>query len=162
MNAIPVPLRHRGAPAPGPVPPPAGRPSLRVVDDRHLRARARRRRVRAVVAVIAALAALSLLGMAAFHAALVEGQVELSRLEGEVADEQARYQRLRLRVAELESPERIVAAAQERLGMVPPPGVTYLSPSGPAGAPADTAPDAPGGDGVQAWAAVKSHLADRP
>jgi hypothetical protein len=35
-------------------------------------------------------------------------------------------------VAELESPERIVATAQDRLGMVQPPKVTYLAPVEPA------------------------------
>ena len=39
---------------------------------------------------------------------------------------QAENQRLRLDVARLESPSRIVAEAQARLGMVPPAVVIYL------------------------------------
>lgn len=74
----------------------------------------------------------SLLGLVASHVVLTQGQFRLDVLRTRTASEQERYERLRLKVAELESPSRIVAAAQERLGMVPPPSVTYLSPTGAA------------------------------
>jgi hypothetical protein len=109
-----------------------------------------------------------LFGRVAFHVVLTEGQLRLDRLENRVADQQARYERNRLRVAELESPERVTRVAQERLGMVPPPGVTYLSPSGPA---ADAAPRrASSGTGAgevaadqpgEAWPSVKARLTAR-
>ena len=100
----------------------------------------------------------------------MSNQAELDRLADQADQEQARFQRLRLEVAQLESPERIVAVAQEKLGMVPPAGVTYLSPSGvvsgeiEAAAAADdkpvATPDA-GSDG-RSWAAVKPYLNDAP
>lgn len=77
----------------------------------------------------------SLFGLVASHVMLTQGQFRLDTLRTRTASEQARYERLRLKVAELESPSRIVATAQERLGMVPPPSVTYLSPTGAASAP---------------------------
>ena len=76
-----------------------------------------------------------------------------------------RYDRLRLQVAELEAPERVVAAAQQRLGMVPAPGVTYLSPTGPVAddpAPRYTdgdVPSVPAAAGAD-WTEVKPYLAE--
>ncbi len=43
--------------------------------------------------------------------------------------EQDQFDQLRAEVAELESPERIVAVAQNRLGMVQPDEVTYIAPN---------------------------------
>ena len=70
---------------------------------------------------------LCLFGVVAAHVKLTQGQVRLDRLEARSGDAQATYDRLRLQVAELESPERVVAAAHE-LGMVVPAKVTYLAP----------------------------------
>jgi hypothetical protein len=62
-------------------------------------------------------------------------------------------------VAELESPQRIVATAQE-LGMVVPPGVTYLAPASDAGATARAADDLrTSTTPSSSWVTVKSHLA---
>ena len=58
----------------------------------------------------------------------------VDRLEAQVTAAQAENQRLRLDVARLESPARIVAEAQARLGMVPPPAVVYLPPLPPTAA----------------------------
>jgi cell division protein FtsL len=69
-----------------------------------------------------------LFGVVAFHVLLTQGQLQLQHLQDRDAAVLARNQQLRLQVAELESPTRIVAAAQQ-LGMVPPATVTYLSPS---------------------------------
>lgn len=146
-------------------PSPPGHPPLRVVDDRRLSRGSRRRRTRLVAVVAAVLATACLFGMAAFHAMLISGQVELDRLEQRVADQQARYERHRLEVASLEAPDRIVAVAQERLGMVPPEGVTYLSPSGVVAGGTGDEPDDPddgGRPGVQPWATVKPYLGPRP
>lgn len=83
----------------------------------------------------------SLFGLVASHVMLTQGQFRLDTLRARTATEQDRYERLRLKVAELESPSRIVAAAQERLGMVSPPSVTYLSPTGAVSAAASDADD---------------------
>lgn len=158
-----------------------GRPvraPLRVVQPGELSPRVRRRRAGAV-AVLAMIAVFGgLFGLAVCQAVMAQNQMRLDQLDREVADAQARYQRLRLRVAEMESPGRIVAAAQERLGMVPPDTVRYLSPSGavageilaagPAEDPAlratadtdDSAADQ--GGGGAAWAAIKPYLGGRP
>jgi cell division protein FtsL len=69
----------------------------------------------------------ALFGVAVSHALLIEGQIELDRLDEQVAEEQARYERLRLDVAELESPERILSAAED-LGMVAPDDVVWHTP----------------------------------
>src|SRR6202040_2624963 len=100
-----------------------------------------------------------LFGLAAVHVLLTEGQFRLQRLQRQSDDAQAQYVRLRLEVAQLESPQRIVAAAQERLGMVPPTALTYLTPTGPVttpGPPAKVTPAAPRSaqiaDPTQGWA----------
>jgi cell division protein FtsL len=105
--------------------------------------------------------------LAGVHVLLTQGQFRLERLQRQDADAQAQYVRLRLEVAQLESPGRIVAEAQERLGMVPPNAVTYLTPSGPVPAPHPAA--STGGaktrktpDTTQGWAAAKPALARRP
>lgn len=94
---------------------------------------------------------------------LAQDQFRLEQLQTTSADQQAKYDRLRLQVAELEAPHRIVATAQQ-LGMIVPPGVTYLAPSADATPPAgtSTAPSGSPGDtgpGPASWTTVKSHLA---
>ncbi len=115
--------------APVPRPRPAERPNhLRVVAPSE---RVRRRRITPAMAVIltAALFA-TLLAVAVAHTVLVEGQVRLDRLDARLVEEQARYQELRTQVAELESPARIVQAAQQQ-GMVTPDDLVYLQPPAP-------------------------------
>jgi hypothetical protein len=104
---------------------------------------------------------------------LVQGQQRLDEMSRTVAEEQARYELLRLEVARLEAPERIVAEAA-RLGMVPPPLTTYLVPPAPAPAVDDagvaTAEDsrdssdseALGGVGASSWEEVKPYLGASP
>ena len=105
-------------------------PDLRVVGDRDPGAGARRRRRRLAASAVVLLVCASLFGVVAFHVVLTEGQLELEQLRSQTSSEQARNARLRLAVAELESPGWIVAAARQQ-GMVPPAGVTYLSPGPP-------------------------------
>jgi cell division protein FtsB len=120
-----------------------------------------------MLALVGSVGIAALFALAAFHAMLASGQAQLDQLESRVGDAQARYESLRLDVAELEAPDRIVREAQERLGMVPPPGVTYLTPSeavtnevGQAAVtPSPTQSDA--GDRA-AWATVKPYLSGRP
>ena len=156
-------------PAPVPAPARSPRPPLRVVEgDPTPRPVDRRRRARLRVAVTMVVVVGGLFGLVASHVVLTQGQFRLQQVESRAQEAQARYERLRLQVAALESPERIVAAAQERLGMVPPPGVKYLSPTGVAEQP----PGSPGagatakGQGAAAgpedWSAVKRHLESQP
>ena len=70
-------------------------------------------------------------------------QIRLDALDSQLTVEQARYQDLRKDVATMESPARIVAAAQD-LGMVTPDDLVYLQPAAadpapPRGATADGA-----------------------
>lgn len=177
----PAPARTRpavarpqvGRPAPRPVPgpgaaaprrrpeAPAPRPRLRLVDDARLKAAQRRRRTRLIVVAAAFVATGLLFALAAFNAVLVSGQGRLDDLERRVSEAQSEYSANRLRAAELESPDRIVSEAQERLGMVPPDRVTYLTPSGDMAAQAGT----DGADGREkdtaegpSWAAAKPYL----
>lgn len=91
--------------------------------------RARRRRVAGVATVAAALTVVTLFALAVFQAALVQGQGRLDRLQRDLAAEQSRHERLVFGVAAQEAPDRILAVALERLGMVAPQKVTYLTPT---------------------------------
>jgi cell division protein FtsL len=166
-----VPAR---APQRAPEAPPR-RPPLRVVGPEERAARSHRRRTRLAITGGVAFLAVSLFGVVVAHVVLTQNDFELQRLQHRSAVEEARYERLREQVAELESPARIVASAQERLGMIPPPSVKYLTPS-----KADAAPSTPAGSNAQAqktqksqknsddeaamsdWSQVKHDLGNRP
>lgn len=135
------------------------RPVLTVVDPRHRTPAQRRTRARVMGVLVLIVVACALFGLVTSHVALTQAQFRLEDMQARAEAEQARYERLRLEVAELESPGRIVAAAQERLGMVPPPGITYLSPVGPVSdVPVDEEDEAAAED----WSTVKRQLASRP
>lgn len=136
------------------------RPPLSVVDPRYRTPTQRRARARIMGLLVIIVVAAALFGLVTSHVALTQGQFRLEEMRSQAEIERARYERLRVRVAELESPGRIVAAAQERLGMVPPPGITYLSPVGPvSGLDEVDENDQP----VTAdWSSVKRQLASRP
>jgi hypothetical protein len=76
----------------------------------------------------------ALLGLAVMHALLIGGQVRLDAMRSGVAAETEAIRRLELRVAELESPDRVLEVARDRLGMVEPTEVGYLLPVGVDGA----------------------------
>ncbi len=115
-------------------------------------------------------------GLVYLHVVLAQRQFGLDVLSKKVTAEAQQYQRLRLQVARLEAPARIIAAAEGQLGMREPASVTYLAPSGPAPAAPVTAPGsattsgtekvagggpaAPAGDAD--WPVVKSLLAGSP
>ena len=155
-----APARPRPRPAP-PVKRAPARPELRVVRDEELREAERARLVRQLVVAAAVVGALCLFGVVVFHVLLTQNQFRLDKLQEQSIERQAEYDRLRLQVAELESPDRIIAAAQT-LGMVSPPKVTYLAPTieepGDADTQALTADQASGGE--SSWSTVKPHLAD--
>ncbi len=152
---------------------PSRRPQLEVVKTEQLAEAARRRLVRRLAVTATVASALCLFGVVVAHVVLTQNQFRLDQLRAVSSSQQAEYDRLRLEVAELESPRRIVADAQQRLGMITPPRVVYLAPSAePAAVPAP-APAGAAGAGTQAlappvdsdrdaggWTAVKPHLAD--
>ena len=137
---------------------------LRIVRPTETSPRIRRRRARLAVVALFALVAAGLFGLVALHVVLTQNQFRLDGLRSQASTEEAKYQRLRLEVAQLESPERIVAEAQQRLGMQQPPSVTYLTPVNPAPAAAESAPApdsalAAGGTDSTGWTEVKPKLA---
>jgi len=111
---------------------------LRVVRPDERSPAQRRRRVRALVLVSAVVVTAVVFGLVGLHVMLAQNQFRLDRLNAQAAAEQSRYERLRLQVDQLESPQRIVATAEQKLGMIQPPSITYLTPS----APPTTAPPA--------------------
>jgi cell division protein FtsL len=139
MSPVPLPARlPAAAPGrprcqlPGPQPerlrPSGERPPLRLVDNFRLEQATRRRRARRLGVAAAVLAVASLMALAGTHAMLVSNQVRLDALERQAAEAQAHHQALRLEVATLEDPARVVSVATERLGMVAPEVITYLPP----------------------------------
>jgi hypothetical protein len=148
-------------------PRPAEPRRLQLVTDARLRDATRQRRMRALMVAVGVIVLGALFALAAFNAVLVSGQARLDQLQKDVAEAQSRYSTNRLKVAQLEAPEHVVQVAQERLGMVPPPHVTYLTPSqAMADEVGHTSPDpAPASRedaGGASWAAVKPYLAGRP
>ncbi len=160
----PAPARRRAAPRPEAAP---ARPQLRVLTPGAAVEADRRKLVRLLVVVAATVAALCLFGIVVFHVMLTQNQFRLDALQDQALERQAEFDRLRLQVAELESPDRIVADAQQ-LGMVPAPKVVYLTPTveeptGRTGGPESAAPSrGPSEAGVAgaSWSVVKPHLAD--
>lgn len=116
----PEPVRRAPAPA---------RPHLWVVGSpEHRSRRLRRRLTAALVVVIFAV----LFAIVALRVVLAQGQAEVDRLTNSIESQQIARQDLRLAVAELEAPGRIVEAARQRLGMHAPITVTNLAPAPPA------------------------------
>jgi hypothetical protein len=117
---------------------PARRPEHR--RGQHLRPveRPRPKRSPAIPALVGVgMVIVALLGLAGMHAVLIGGQVRLDAMRSDVAAETEAIRRLELRVAELESPDRVLDVARDRLGMVLPTEVGYLLPVGVDGASAE-------------------------
>lgn len=70
----------------------------------------------------------ALFGLVAFHARIAEHQNGLDDLEQQVTDARVENDRLRLSLAQMESPGRIVATAKGQLGMIEPIEIVYLTP----------------------------------
>ncbi|MFN8035897.1 MAG: hypothetical protein U0V73_08190 [Acidimicrobiia bacterium] len=168
-------LRHatrRGATAAAPrrsdqAAPARPRPKHLSVVDRALLHR--RRRVRAVVMLTGLVSVALLLAGVSLHVKLAESQFRLDHLNARVSAEQLRYERLRLEVAQLSAPDRIVSTAKQQLGMVQPQQTTFLganlptTTTTPAGASTSaTAADATAATLSQSWPKVKENLAARP
>jgi cell division protein FtsL len=151
-------LRHAPAPRPRGAEPGTG-PQLRAL-DRPLRIRRPPRDRRLLLLVGGGLLFAAVLGgNVAVQAQTTQGQFELERLQASARQRQAHYQQLRLEVAELEAPQRIVDRAHQ-LGMVEPASVTYLTPTAKTSAsgPAPGIDAAPDDQAAQGWSDVKPHL----
>ena len=86
----------------------------------------------------------ALLGMVVFQTLLIQGQLDLDQLNRSIDAHQEELRVLQLEVARLESPDRILAAAEQRFGMIPPVESLPLDPVAP-GAAGDLLPP-PGSD----------------
>jgi cell division protein FtsL len=89
------------------------------------------------------LVASGLFAVVVAHVVLTQNEFRLDRLRQQVASETALNERLRLQAAEEQSPSRIVQQAEQQLGMVVPPSITYLEPVNPATAPPLPPPPVP-------------------
>ena len=99
--------------------------------DRRVSGPSARTATRPAVGVFGALAVVgffaTLLALAAFHSIVVSGQFEFDRLQRRLENGHERAQVLRVEVARLESPGRILEVSNGRLGMVFPPARVYLA-----------------------------------
>jgi len=128
------------------------RPALRVAP-----ARARTGRLGTLLALTTLFA---LVSAVVFHVVLAQNQLQLDRLNGQIAAEQRVYEQHRLVAAQLSSPERIIQQA-ERLGLVPPAGPPQplLVPDAPlpASDPGASVPST-----LQDWTKAKPSLGTQP
>jgi hypothetical protein len=147
---------------------------------RHLRlvreqARRRANGRRLLVSAGIALLGVFCLGLVTLHVLIAENQFTLDRLTQTAATEQASYEKLRLQVAQLEAPARIVSDSEGHLGLVQPGSVTYLPATnpratngggtaqagpGPAGSGSAGPVTAPQGDAD--WPSIKPYLSGSP
>jgi cell division protein FtsB len=122
-------------------------PQLRLVR------RQRRERTRLVGSAALGLIFVLLFVLAACQAVLVQGQLELDRIDRAMAVREVAREKLVLQVATLESPSRIEETARQ-LGMVDPPDVVFLEVAPPATVSAGDGRAAVSGADVAAAAAA--------
>lgn len=122
LQREPDALQRPDAPT-APAKAPADRADLRLVPRPRGLAVNRRRFL--VALFIGAATAMSL-ALVTLHVLMAENQFRLNTLQQKAATEQESYEKLRLQVAQLEAPARIVWIAEGRLGMVQPASDTYL------------------------------------
>jgi cell division protein FtsL len=158
--------RRAPQPRPEPLRAPAGdrRPNLRVVGPQE---RTARRLTPLAGVVLTGIVFAVLFAVAGAHTVIAQGQIRLDGLDRQVRAEQARYQDLAKDVAQMESPDRIVAAAEAQ-GMVTPQDLVYLQPDTAAhpiasGSTSDADPDADARRSLDAastrsWSTVKPLL----
>ncbi|MCU1492983.1 MAG: hypothetical protein JWO62_747 [Acidimicrobiaceae bacterium] len=107
------------------------RTALRVLGERELALRARRRHVSRLIALSAAVVVAALLVVAGAQALVAERQVRLDGLQQELASAVSRNQSLDLSRATLSAPSRVLGVAERQLKMVSPGTVVYLKPIDP-------------------------------
>jgi hypothetical protein len=151
----------RPTPRPGRAPAPARREHLRIVQPNE---RTTRRLTPLAGAVLTGIVFAVLFAVAGAHSLIAQGQIRLDALDTQVRAEQARYQVLAKNVAAMESPGRIVAAAEAQ-GMVAPQDLVYLQPDTAAHPSSNLGTtDASGGRSISAtppptsWSTVKPML----
>jgi cell division protein FtsL len=160
----------RGSAVPQPRRTPATRerrPQLRVVHEP-----APRQISLAVITVLVVGGIFAMLfGLVVVHTMLLQNQQRLDKLDQQVSDAQGEYQARRLEVAQLEAPQRIIDVATHKLGMVPPDGTTYLTPTAndalsPQGGAhqgsTEGSETAAAPDDASAWPEVKPYLGAAP
>lgn len=133
------------------------RSHLHVVDPA---ARGRSQHLRHVLRFTGGLVMVAVFAAVAFQVVLVQSQFRLDALDRAAATEQTRYERLRLQVAELSAPERIVGEATGRLGMVTPAKIEYLRLPWALTRNEKQLPD--GAEVAEGWREVKPHLTGHP
>jgi cell division protein FtsB len=89
----------------------------------------RRRSIGLLVAGLCATIFVGLLGLTGVQVTLAQNQQRIDQANRDVQQAKDYYDRLRLAVAKLQSPDYIVPAATQRLGMVPATAAAYLTPS---------------------------------
>ncbi len=99
------------------------RPDLRVVEAEPRRLP--RWKIGGVAGLILFLALFAVAGAQTF---IIQGQRHLDEVNARIATEQTDAEALRMQLAELQSPERITAAAADQLGMIPAPTPVYIVP----------------------------------
>jgi hypothetical protein len=92
---------------------------------------ARARRTRLLTTLLSLAAAVGMFAIVCLHVVLSQGQVNLDRMQDRAAVLQSQNENLRLAVAALESPNRVVITARTLMGMVPPETVIPLAPVSP-------------------------------
>ncbi len=153
---------HRLRVRPAIVRPPIPPAPLRVVEPGERTAAAKRRRARFLAVATVVIFACMVFGLVFVHVVLAQNQLRLDRLNTRAAADEVTYERLRLQVAQLESPARIVKEATDR-GMVTPPGVTYLMPPTPQVSSTTASSGTAGNPATSSdWTEVKPELAARP
>jgi cell division protein FtsL len=98
------------------------RPELHVVPE----GQPRRRRTRLFTALAVLAAVVGLFAILSLHVILTQEQMTLDRLEAQADELEAQNQRLRVQVAELESPNRIVTEARRKFAMAPPTSIVAI------------------------------------
>jgi cell division protein FtsL len=147
---------------------PGGPGHLRVVGPRPRRRPSGRFLFLAASGLVLAVA----FGLVYLHVVMAERQFRLDDLNARVATEQAQYQTLREQVAQLSSPQQIIATAEGKLGMRQPASVIYLSPKSGSATAGDSGPVTdpklgtggvvPAPEGDANWPTIKSDLAGSP
>ena len=134
------------------------RPDARPVAKPDLRVAPAHPRTGRVGTLVALFTVFALVTAVVGHVVLAQNQLELDRLNDQIAKEQVVYEQKRLTTSQLASPERVIAEA-ERLGLVlPAEPATYLY------VPDAPTPTADGGEDVGTlndWTKAKRSLGDQ-
>lgn len=115
-----------------------------------------RQRRRLLVTLCTTITVALAFGVAISQVIVAQNQSRIDTLNRRADAAQQRYEKLRYQESQLESPERVVAAAHNRLGMVEPDKVNYVPPvvDDPVDKSAPTS-------GTPDWRVVKAELAKK-